>query len=357
MVLKSFYGDSVREALVAARQGLGPDAILLSSRRTAIEWKHCGEFEVVCTLQLEEETGTTSMTPPSPPEIAEEIPEGMTQAGPSHYRRRLLDMGFEAALGTRIALAARTRGLRALRDPKSWRVTAPVTDLHLRKELVNRIKTDAVLFTREARKQPLVFVGPSGAGKTTLAVKVAVRIQLAYGITAHFVAADAAFPADCMKLQQFSTILGAAYEKVHSSERLQLALQALNRTESVFVDMPAISGDAVESLKWAQVLRDAGAYTLLVMPATLKPADMSRAIGRYRAFEPRSIAFTHADETSTFGSCISESAKAGIPIACTSGGSRIPEDLVVATAESIVDQLFERIDRPETLEARCCGGQ
>jgi hypothetical protein len=47
MRIKSYYSRTVEEAMVAASQELGPDAMLVRTRSTPPEARHLGEYEVV----------------------------------------------------------------------------------------------------------------------------------------------------------------------------------------------------------------------------------------------------------------------------------------------------------------------
>src|SRR5437763_16234487 len=47
MKLKSYYSPTVEDAIALARQELGPDAMLVNSRRALPETRHLGEYEVV----------------------------------------------------------------------------------------------------------------------------------------------------------------------------------------------------------------------------------------------------------------------------------------------------------------------
>src|SRR5438477_4886545 len=47
MKIKSYFARTVEDAMAAARQELGPDAMLMNSRKTAVESRHLGEYEAV----------------------------------------------------------------------------------------------------------------------------------------------------------------------------------------------------------------------------------------------------------------------------------------------------------------------
>src|ERR1035441_2251642 len=47
MKIKSYYSRTVEDAMAAARQEMGPDAMLVNSRKAPPEVRHLGEYEVV----------------------------------------------------------------------------------------------------------------------------------------------------------------------------------------------------------------------------------------------------------------------------------------------------------------------
>src|SRR5208283_4365412 len=50
MRIKSFFAESIEAAMAQASQELGPEAMLLNSRRTEGELRHLGSYEVVCAV-------------------------------------------------------------------------------------------------------------------------------------------------------------------------------------------------------------------------------------------------------------------------------------------------------------------
>src|SRR3981081_4185298 len=66
MKIKSYYSRLVEEAMAMARGELGPDAMLVNSRKAPIQARHLGEYEVVfATLAPGEEAG--EIAAPAPP--------------------------------------------------------------------------------------------------------------------------------------------------------------------------------------------------------------------------------------------------------------------------------------------------
>ena len=79
MKIKSYYSRTVEDAMAAARHEMGPDAMLMNSRKTPPEARHLGEYEVVFgnaegtatpaedALKLAGEPRGANPFPPAPP--------------------------------------------------------------------------------------------------------------------------------------------------------------------------------------------------------------------------------------------------------------------------------------------------
>ncbi len=58
MRLKSFFADTIEQAIAQARQDMGPEAMLVHSKRTGAEARHLGAYEVVvCAEKMEAAAG------------------------------------------------------------------------------------------------------------------------------------------------------------------------------------------------------------------------------------------------------------------------------------------------------------
>src|SRR4029077_18122043 len=60
------FADSIEEAIRQARQALGPDAMLVNSKRSGAEARHLGAYEVVICAAEEEVPEVRSSTRPEP---------------------------------------------------------------------------------------------------------------------------------------------------------------------------------------------------------------------------------------------------------------------------------------------------
>src|SRR5271156_6721510 len=73
MRLKSFFADTIEEALSLARREMGPEAMLVNSKRSHGEAQQLGAYEVVVCVETSKqpnqarETGRTSTGAAAPP--------------------------------------------------------------------------------------------------------------------------------------------------------------------------------------------------------------------------------------------------------------------------------------------------
>src|SRR5690349_24082195 len=70
MKIKSYFSRTIEDALALARQELGPEAMLVSSRPAAPETRHLGDYEVVFAVdrpgaEAPERSAAVASPPPS----------------------------------------------------------------------------------------------------------------------------------------------------------------------------------------------------------------------------------------------------------------------------------------------------
>src|ERR1035441_10699821 len=77
MRIKSYYASSVEDGMAMARAELGPDAMLVNSRRTSPETRHLGDYEVVIVTDLAAAAAVASQ-PAALPASGEQARRGAT---------------------------------------------------------------------------------------------------------------------------------------------------------------------------------------------------------------------------------------------------------------------------------------
>ena len=207
MKLKSFFANTIEEAIRLARRELGPDAILVNSKTTNVEARHLGCYEVVVCGEAQDagskeqrhgsENGAdnSSARPAGSPRAwATSLPVDKLSQDVSELKYRMeklaLTLGRAGKGMASIAFDPElTRVFARLTDAELdtelaydviGRLTSPIPEGALRAELARLVRVDAELGSRDATSRIVALVGPPGAGKTSALVKVAVQ----YGLTA-----------------------------------------------------------------------------------------------------------------------------------------------------------------------------
>lgn len=362
MRIKSFYANSVESAVALGRREMGPEAMLVESRKAPLEARHLGEYEVVCALVPELESAK-----PSPPEnagenesrLAVELAEmrrqldvmgktitrsawsaaGWPSCRPeiSEWHARLMAADLDGELAQRILGAAERR-------------TGPELnglDGAVAKEIAQHVLVDSAWAT-PGGPNAVALVGPPGAGKTTMLAKLAVTCALAVRRLPAFISMDDFRVAGADQLRSYAAILGTGFQALDSVGALAQALEERQHPRLVLIDTPGYGPhdmDRAQDLaRFLSTRTDISTH--LVLTATMKSADLNNVAECFEIFRPSSLLFTRLDETACFGTAFSLSVRRGKPISFLGTGQEIPDDIAPATRERVLSLLW-----PDTLNA------
>ena len=186
----------------------------------------------------------------------------------------------------------------------------------------------------------IALVGPTGAGKTTTAAKLAARFAARYRTRdVAMVTTDARRAGAREQLHAHGLRLGVTVCEATGPEGLRDALAQLADYPLVLVDTTGHAAHEPELRRQLLWLRAAQVRSLLVLPANAHPHDLGEAIARYRNAAPSGVVLTKLDETGRPGSALSVLARHGLGIAYATRGQAVPEDIEAADAARLVRHL------------------
>lgn len=197
---------------------------------------------------------------------------------------------------------------------------------------------------------PLVaaFVGPSGAGKTSSLLKLAVQQGLRCNRNTHLVLADPVRWGSAEALGAQAESAGALLTVARGPDDLTKQLERA-RAESpadglILIDTPSYApSETSRAEDLAAALAEAeGVETHLTLSAAMGAAELRRAVECSTRFSPSRLLFTHVDVALQPGVIWNESSRCGLPISFLGTGPKTPEDLRPANAGRLTNLLFSR---------------
>lgn len=375
MKLKSFFAGSVEEALSDARREFGPEAVLVQSRRTGPDARQFGEYEVVCAL-LPEDEGTSAPAPARTERSAKEpgsstdvqrltgelgelkrcmqrLQTSIALAGtvsvpgaPAQVREvlaSLLASEVEAELAQQIVGDAGTHatGQGAGEDfiPGNGVRFSALVHRH-----VMRLASTRASLGEENGTKPRVFalVGPPGAGKTSCIAKLAARYAITMRQGAHVIAMDEYRVGGSEQLRAYTTILGVGFDALTHDASLPHVIDE-HRRDLVLIDVPGFSASEMDlAAQFARRLQAEEVEVQLVLPASVRAADLRRISESFTVFKPAGLIFTRLDETDTYGPLLNEIVRTGKPASFLSNGPHVPDDIEPATRARLADLILAR---------------
>jgi flagellar biosynthesis protein FlhF len=314
MKLKSYFSSTVEAAMEMARKELGDEALLVNARPATPETRYLGAYEVVF-----------GVVPAAPP------PEPAPVLVSDDLRGELADLRRQIE---RLMLSAGEPPAPSVEPPPPVEeAPPPIADQ------LALLRTDSHLGKPGAARSVVAFVGPPGAGKTTTLIKLAARYGLAQRKRTQIVTADVNRIAAADQLRTLAAILGIPCEVADTPHALSQHLDAPVSRDLILIDTPGFAfREMDDAAELAETLVSRSEIDVhLVLPASMKPADMSRMLDSYAMFHPSKLIFTRLDETAAYESLVREAVDRNLAISFLCTGQKIPDDIEEASVDRLTD--------------------
>ena len=195
--------------------------------------------------------------------------------------------------------------------------------------------------SRSRRQEVVVVVGPSGAGKTSLIVKLASH-QAVYGRRRVGIISTDIFRAGANAgLKSMGKILSVPIIEVRQVEDLPRALTNLKNCDIIMVDSPGrspLSRGSLPDLQTQLAVLQPN-ETLLVLSANMALEELWLFSGLYQGLHPTGLVMTKLDETSRPGKILGLIDDAYPPLRYVSTGQSVPQSLALDVARAVMERL------------------
>ncbi|MEK6454082.1 flagellar biosynthesis protein FlhF [Caldifermentibacillus hisashii] len=196
-------------------------------------------------------------------------------------------------------------------------------------------------FGAALQKKYIALIGPTGVGKTTTLAKIASIKAIEQKKKVAFITTDTYRIAAVEQLKTYAKILNVPIEVCYNLNDFKQAVEKFTAFDHVFIDT---AGRNFRNKKHIEDLKKTIDFhtemeTYLVFSLTAKEEDLEMIYQQFSNIAIDKLIFTKLDETSCCGSLLNLSYKYHKPIAFITTGQDVPDDIIVATQHTIINQI------------------
>ncbi len=197
-------------------------------------------------------------------------------------------------------------------------------------------------------KKIMMFVGPTGVGKTTTIAKLAARY--AYKLSSRhkvgIITLDTYRIGAVEQLMTYAKMMKLPIETVVDPNDFEEALNTLRHNDYILIDTVGSSQhdkEKIEKLKtFLSVDSFAEISVNLVLSAVTKYEDLIDIYKNFSILPIDTLIFTKLDETKTYGNIFSLLLETKKPVSYFSIGQEVPDDLIVADANYLLKGILDK---------------
>ena len=199
-----------------------------------------------------------------------------------------------------------------------------------------------------AKKKIIVFVGPTGVGKTTTIPKIAAQYMKS-GKKVSFVTIDNYRIAAVDQLQRYASIMKVPFTSASTPEALRAEIRKMDNSSLLFIDTMGRSPKGTEDIvAMSKYFTTVGRFDMdiqLVMSATAKYKDALKILNGFKPTNYKGVILTKVDETDYLASSICAITKKKLPITYITHGQGVPKDISTAKkyGYKIIEGLFGNV--------------
>lgn len=197
-------------------------------------------------------------------------------------------------------------------------------------------------------KKIMMFVGPTGVGKTTNIAKLAARY--AYKLSRRYkvgiITLDTYRIGAVEQLMTYAKMMRLPIETVVDPNDFEEALNILKHNDYILIDTVGSSQHDKEKIEKLQSFLNINTYSEisvnLVLSAVTKYEDLMDIYKNFSILPIDTFIFTKLDETKTYGNIFSLLLEVKKPISYFSIGQEVPDDLIVANSDYLLKGILNK---------------
>jgi flagellar biosynthesis protein FlhF len=212
-------------------------------------------------------------------------------------------------------------------------------------KMILKFGKTAGIFPAKAGPKLVIFLGPTGVGKTTTIAKISGSFAVDGKKRIALLTADTFRIAAAEQLKTYANILEVPFRVIYTEEDFKAAIHDFKQFDYIFLDTAGHSDQNIEQIekmrKMIESVDDlAERQVFLVLSATTKYKDLLRISDNYKQISDYQLIFTKLDETTCFGNMLNIKLHTDTSIAYVTYGQNVPDDIEVFNPQKTVKQLL-----------------
>lgn len=212
----------------------------------------------------------------------------------------------------------------------------------LEKRIVNFIGLPKKINCLNGTKR-IIFIGPTGVGKTTTIAKIASKLILKEKKNVLLITADIFRIAGAEQLKIYGEILGVPVRVVNNIFDLNKLESEINKYDIVLIDTAGRSHNDSRKMQELKTFLQYGSYDeiYLCLSAATKSNDAKKIIKSYDFIDDYNLIFTKLDETDNYSVILNSIYYSKKPISYVTTGQIVPDDIYLADSRMIAQNILK----------------
>lgn len=216
--------------------------------------------------------------------------------------------------------------------------------IEVKQFLLRNLRVQEISLDNYPYGNTILFVGPTGVGKTVTLVKLAAHLAAMRQKKMRFISIDRYKVGADPQLAKYAEILRSPFYEIKTKEDFFKLIQKDEGVHFTFIDTAGKSPrDTIPLKELAEWLTQCQqTFDIhLVVSATTKPRDLAFVVENYRCLNFRHVLATKLDETLCYGSLLSMLYHYQLPLSFITNGQEVPQDFEIANLDRLVSQALK----------------
>ncbi|AMW32044.1 flagellar biosynthesis protein FlhF [Fervidobacterium changbaicum] len=194
-------------------------------------------------------------------------------------------------------------------------------------------------------KGKVLFVGPTGVGKTTTLAKLAAKLKLNDHKRVGIITLDTYRIAAVDQLKTYAMLLDVPIRVAYTPKEAKLEVEALSDYDVILIDSAGRSQKnelhMTEIKAMAEVVDPD--LVFLIIGMQYRAEDVREIADRFSIVSPTHVVLSKMDETSSYGHFVNVPTFLNVPIAYVTNGQRVPDDIMEANSRELAVLLAREV--------------